>query len=66
MSADWPSILDALKSLQAQRKPAARRWTPESKVGFALSTRDRFVYTMRTIKSLDAARRIRSHLERWQ
>ena len=54
MSASWPSVLDALKSLQAQRKPAARRWTPASRVGFALSTRDRFVYTMRTIKSLDA------------
>jgi hypothetical protein len=54
MSADWPSVLDSLRSLQAQRRPAARRWTPESKLGFALSTRDRFVYTMRTIKSLDA------------
>ncbi len=53
MTLGWPSVLDALKSLQAQRRPAARRWTPESKVGFALSTRDRFVYTMRTIKALD-------------
>jgi hypothetical protein len=54
MSADWPSVIDALKSLQAKRKPVARQWTPQSKVGFALSTRDRFVFTMRTIKSLDA------------
>jgi hypothetical protein len=54
MSADWPSVFDALKSLQAKRAPVARRWTPQSKIGFALSTRDRFVYTMRTIKSLDA------------
>jgi hypothetical protein len=54
MSADWPSVLDSLRSLQSQRRPAARRWTPESKLGFALSTRDRFVYTMRTVKSLDA------------
>src|SRR5882757_6562575 len=54
MSSDWPSVLDALKSLQAKRKPVRRRWTLESKVGFALSTRDRFVFTMRTIKSLDA------------
>jgi hypothetical protein len=50
----WRSVLDALKSLQSQRNPIARRWTSESKIGFALSTRDRFVYTMRTIKSLDA------------
>ena len=50
----WPSVFDALKSLRAQRKPVELRWTSESKVGFALSTRDRFVYTMRTIKSLDA------------
>jgi hypothetical protein len=54
MSSIWPSALDTLKSSQAQRKPAMLRWTPQSKVGFALSTRDRFVYTMRTIKSLDA------------
>jgi hypothetical protein len=54
MRTDWPSVLDALKSLQEKRNPVSRRWTPQSKVGFALSTRDRFVYTMRTIKSLDA------------
>jgi hypothetical protein len=54
MNSIWPSVLNVLKSLRSQRKPAVRRWTPESKVGFALSTRDRFVYTMRTIKSLDA------------
>jgi hypothetical protein len=54
MSAGWPSVFDGLKPLQAERKPVARPWTPQSKVGFALSSRDRFVYTMRTIKSLDA------------
>jgi hypothetical protein len=54
MSPSWPSVVDALKSLQAQRRPEGRRWTPQSKVGFALSTRDRFVYTMRAVKSLDA------------
>lgn len=54
MSTDWPTVVDTLKSLQAERRPVARRWTPQSKVGFALSTRDRFVYTMRTIRSLDA------------
>jgi hypothetical protein len=54
MSSAWPSVLDALKSLQAKRKPVARRWTQASKVGFALSTRDRFVFTIRTIQSLDA------------
>ena len=54
MSADWPSVFDSLKSLQAKRAPVRRLWKPESKIGFALSTRDRFVYTMRTVKSLDA------------
>jgi hypothetical protein len=54
MSADWPSVFEALKSLQAERSPVARRCMQRSKIGFALSTRDRFVYTMRTIKSLDA------------
>lgn len=54
MSANWPSVFDALKSLQAKRTRSARRWTPQSRIGFALSTRDRFAYTMRTIKALDA------------
>jgi hypothetical protein len=54
MSSSWPSVHAALKSSQAQRNPVVRRWTRESKVGFALSTRDRFVFTMRTIQSLDA------------
>ncbi len=54
MSTDWPSVVDGLKSRQAERQPVARRWTPHSKIGFAPSTRDRFAYTMRTIKSLDA------------
>ncbi len=43
MSSDWPNVLDVVKSLQAKRKPVVRRWTPDSKIGFALSTRDRFV-----------------------
>lgn len=54
MSSGWPSVGDALTKLQAERTPVVRRWTAQSKVGFALSTRDRFVYTMRTINSLDA------------
>jgi hypothetical protein len=54
MSSDWPSVLDVVKSLQAKRKLVVRRWAPESKIGSALSTRDRFVFTMRTIRSLDA------------
>ena len=54
MSFKWPSIGAALTSLQAERKPALQRWTANSRVGFALSTRDRFAFTMRTIKSLEA------------
>jgi hypothetical protein len=54
MSSGWPSVFDALKSLHTKRDPTARRWTLQSKVGFALSTRDRFVYTLRTMKALDA------------
>jgi len=54
MSSDWPSVFDAVKLLQTERNPVARRWTPQSRIGFALSTRDRLVYTMRTIKALDA------------
>jgi hypothetical protein len=54
MSSNWPSMVDTLKSLQAERKLVLQRWTASSRVGFALSTRDRFVFTMRTLKSLDA------------
>ena len=55
MSANWPSIAGALTSLQTERKPVPQHWTAKSRVGFALSTRDRFAFTMRTIKSLDAS-----------
>jgi hypothetical protein len=54
MSSGWPSVGAALTALQAERKPTLQRWTANSRVGFALSTRDRFVFTIRTIKSLDA------------
>jgi hypothetical protein len=54
MSSDWPSIVEALRSLQGARKPTACRPLAGSRIGFALSSRDRFVFTLRTIKALDA------------
>src|ERR1700730_1028627 len=54
MSSDWPSIVEALRSLQGARKPTASRPLAGSRIGFALSSRDRFVFTLRTIKALDS------------
>jgi hypothetical protein len=54
MSADWPSILDGLRSLQAARRPAVCRPRPGDRIGFAFSSRDRFVFTLRTLKTIDS------------
>jgi hypothetical protein len=54
MSADWPSILDSLRSLQAARQPAVCRPRPGDRIGFAFSSRDRFVFTLRTLKTIDS------------
>jgi hypothetical protein len=54
MSADWPSILDGLRSLQAERQPAVCRPRPGDRIGFAFSSRDRFVFTLRTLKTIDS------------
>jgi hypothetical protein len=54
MSADWPSILDGLRSLQTARQPAVCRPRPGDRIGFAFSSRDRFVFTLRTLKTIDS------------
>jgi hypothetical protein len=50
---EWPSIAETLRSQQAERKSVTSRPGPGARIGFALSSRDRFVFTLRTIKSLD-------------
>jgi hypothetical protein len=47
------SIVDGLRSLQAERRPAVCRPRPGDRIGFSLSTRDRFVFTLRTLKTID-------------
>jgi hypothetical protein len=54
MSSDWPSIVDTLRAQQSERKPVSCRPRAGHRVGFALSSKDRFVFTLRTLKALDA------------
>lgn len=53
MSGDWPSVLNSLQSLQAGLKPTMCLPRPGSRIGFSLSSRDRFVFTLRTLKAMD-------------
>jgi hypothetical protein len=54
MGSDWPSIVDALRFLHDKHKPVASQPRAASRIGFALSSRDRFVFTLRALKALDA------------
>jgi len=54
MGSDWPSILDGLRSLQTARKPEVCRPRSSDRIGFAFSSRDRFVFTLRTLKTIDS------------
>jgi len=51
---DWPSVISALRSLQAAC--AARVCSPKrgDRIGFSLSSKDRLAYTLRTVQALDA------------
>jgi hypothetical protein len=54
INGDWPSVLPALRSLQATHAPKECRPQPGDRIGFALSSKDRLAYTLRTIQALDA------------
>jgi hypothetical protein len=50
---DWPSVLNALHALQAERKPIPGCPRPGDRIGFSLSSKDRFAFTLRTLRALD-------------
>ena len=65
MSANWPSVFDAMSRCKQPQSRSATLDAAEQN-GCSLSTRDRFVLHDATIKSTQCRWRIRSHLERWQ
>lgn len=48
-----PPIIDVLRSLQKRNKIKPRVPTSRDRIGFALSTRDRYLFTLQTVQSLD-------------
>ncbi len=51
---EWPSVLPALRSLQAACAPKVCSPRHGDRIGFSLSSKDRLAYTLRTIQALDA------------
>jgi hypothetical protein len=49
-----PNALDVIRSLQSARQIAPRGPRVGERIGFALSSKDRFAFTLKTIKALDA------------
>jgi hypothetical protein len=54
MSSVLPDVLDVVRSLQSARQTAPRHPRPSDRIGFALSSKDRFAFTLKTIRALDA------------
>lgn len=52
-TAEFPEILDVLQSLQKQNRTEPRAPKPGDRVAFSFSTRDRYDFTLQTLKSLD-------------
>lgn len=51
--AESSPILNVLRSLQKRNKTKLRVPTSRDRIGFALSTRDRYFFTLQTVQSLD-------------
>ncbi len=51
--AKFPEIIDVLRSLQKRNKTKPRIPKSGDRVGFSFSTRDRYLFTLQTLKSLD-------------
>jgi hypothetical protein len=49
----FPAILDVLRSLQRRNKTKPRAPKPGDRIGFSLSSRDRYLFTLQTLQSLD-------------
>jgi hypothetical protein len=54
MLSSCPDVLDVIRSLQAAQQTVPCRPKRGDRIGFALSSKDRFAFTLQTIKALDA------------
>jgi hypothetical protein len=52
--AECSAIIDVLRSLQKRNKTKPRAPRPGDRIGFSFSTRDRYLFTLQTIQSLDS------------
>jgi hypothetical protein len=52
-SAEFPEIIDVLRSLQDRNKTKPRVPKRGDRIGFSLCTRDRYLFTLQTIQNLD-------------
>lgn len=50
----YPAITDVLRSLQKRNGTRPRAPRPGDRIGFSFSTRDRYLFTLQTIQSLDS------------
>jgi hypothetical protein len=53
VSAEFPQIVDILRSLQKRNKTKPRVPKRADRVGFSFSTRDRYLFTLQSLQSLD-------------
>jgi hypothetical protein len=51
--ARFPKIIDVLRSLQKRNKTKPRKPRSGDRIGFSFSTRDRYLFTLQTIQSID-------------
>ncbi len=54
--AEFPAILDVLRSLQKRNRTKPRRPRSGDRIGFSFSTKDRYLFTLQTLQSLDTER----------
>ena len=52
-NAEFPEIVDVLRSLQKRNKTKPRVPKGGDRIGFSFSTRDRYLFTLQSIKNLD-------------
>jgi hypothetical protein len=52
--ADFPQILDVLRSLQRRNRTKPRTPKRGDRIGFSFSTRDRYLFTLQTVETLDS------------
>src|SRR5690242_16781468 len=53
-SAEFPKTLDIIRSLQKWNKTETRVPTHGDRIGFSFSTRDRYLFTLQSLQSLDS------------